>query len=74
MKLKLIQNKDIAATLGTMKQFHQSLVGFALETKYSIAKAKEKLKHKKYCHWQDTFYGSTCLNLVGNLLHDVNTA
>ena len=46
MTLTLVRNKDIAATLGTMKQPHQTLVGFALETKDALANAKEKLLRK----------------------------
>jgi len=46
MTLLLVKNKDIAATLGQMKQPHQTLVGFALETKNGIANAKEKLLRK----------------------------
>ena len=46
MELFLVQNKDIAATLGEMKQSHQALIGFALETKNGITNAKEKLQRK----------------------------
>jgi len=44
--LTLLRNKDIAATLGQMKQPHQTLVGFALETGDGLANAKEKLLAK----------------------------
>ena len=47
MTLLLVKNKDIAATLGKMKQPHQTLVGFALETKKSITDAQKKLHRKK---------------------------
>jgi len=47
MELLLVQNKDIAASLGEIKQSHQKLVGFALETKDGIMNAKEKLNRKK---------------------------
>ena len=46
MTLTLIRNRDIAATLGEMKEAHQTLVGFALETKDAIAHAKAKLIRK----------------------------
>jgi len=46
MTLKLIPNKDIAASLGAIKQPHQILAGFALETNDETKHAIEKLKHK----------------------------
>ena len=46
--LKLIPNKDIAASLGAIKQSHQILAGFALETNDETAHAVEKLKRKKF--------------------------
>ena len=46
MKLTLVRNKDIAATLGKMKLPHQLLVGFALETSDGLTQAKEKLLRK----------------------------
>jgi len=46
LTLTLVRNKDIAATLGKMKQSNQTLVGFALETKEGVANAKEKLLRK----------------------------
>lgn len=46
MMLKLIPNKDIAASLGAIKQPHQILAGFALETNDETKHAIEKLKHK----------------------------
>ena len=46
MTLTLVRNKDIAAALGKMKQPHQTLVGFALETGDGLANAKEKLLRK----------------------------
>lgn len=46
MSLNLVRNKDILAHLGTIKQAHQTLVGFALETNDAIANATSKL-HKK---------------------------
>jgi len=42
MTLTLVRNRDIAAALGKMKQPHQTLVGFALETKDAMAHAKAK--------------------------------
>ena len=44
--LSLVRNKDIAAELGKMKQKHQTLVGFALETNDGVDNAKEKLQRK----------------------------
>jgi len=46
LTLTLVRNKDIAATLGKMKLPHQTLVGFALETKDGLVNAKEKLIRK----------------------------
>lgn len=46
MTLKLVQNPDILATLGTMKQAGQTLVGFALETDNEQANAQRKLEKK----------------------------
>jgi phosphopantothenoylcysteine decarboxylase/phosphopantothenate--cysteine ligase len=37
---------DIAATLGGMKQPHQRLIGFALETESELEHAKGKLERK----------------------------
>ena len=47
LTLSLVRNKDIAATLGKMKQLHQTVVGFALETTDETANAIEKLHRKK---------------------------
>ena len=44
--LTLVRNNDIAAALGKMKLSHQTLVGFALETKDGTANAREKLQRK----------------------------
>jgi phosphopantothenoylcysteine decarboxylase/phosphopantothenate--cysteine ligase len=46
LSLELTPNPDIAATLGKMKQPHQQLIGFALETNNEILHAKEKLQNK----------------------------
>ncbi len=46
MTLTLVQNPDILATLGTMKQEGQTLVGFALETDDETANAEKKLRKK----------------------------
>ena len=45
--LRLKPTHDIAAALGRMKQPHQRLVGFALETNNEVAHAQDKLKRKK---------------------------
>ena len=46
MTLTLVQNPDILATLGSMKQPGQRLVGFALETDNELQNAEGKLKRK----------------------------
>ena len=46
MTLNLVQNPDILATLGSMKQQGQTLVGFALETDNEMANAQHKLEKK----------------------------
>ena len=46
MTLQLVQNPDILATLGGMKQEGQTLVGFALETDNELANAESKLRRK----------------------------
>lgn len=46
MTLHLVPNKDIAASLGKMKQKEQVLGGFALETQYGIQHAQSKLERK----------------------------
>jgi phosphopantothenoylcysteine decarboxylase/phosphopantothenate--cysteine ligase len=44
--LRLKPTHDIAAALGQMKQPHQHLVGFALETNDEVAHAQSKLERK----------------------------
>ena len=46
MMLHLVPNKDIAASLGAIKQEGQVLVGFALETNNETTNAESKLKRK----------------------------
>ena len=46
MTLTLVQNPDILATLGSMKQPGQTLVGFALETDNELQNAESKLQRK----------------------------
>ncbi|MCF2658278.1 bifunctional phosphopantothenoylcysteine decarboxylase/phosphopantothenate--cysteine ligase CoaBC [Parabacteroides distasonis] len=46
MVLRLIPNKDIAASLGAMKRADQRLVGFALETHDEAHHAADKLRRK----------------------------
>lgn len=46
MTLRLVQNPDILATLGQMKQAGQTLVGFALETDNELDNARHKLEKK----------------------------
>lgn len=44
--LELVQNPDIAATLGTVKRSEQRLIGFALETDRPLEHAADKLRRK----------------------------
>lgn len=46
MTISLVQNPDILASLGSMKQARQQLVGFALETDNELENAKKKLTKK----------------------------
>lgn len=46
MTLHLVSNRDIASSLGAIKQENQVLVGFALETNDEGIHAQEKLKRK----------------------------
>lgn len=46
MTLTLVQNPDILATLGKMKQEGQMLIGFALETDNEMENAQHKLERK----------------------------
>ena len=46
MTLRLVPNKDIAASLGAIKREGQVLVGFALETNNEATNAESKLKRK----------------------------
>ena len=46
LTLQLIPTHDIAAALGNMKQEHQRLVGFALETNDEETNARQKLEKK----------------------------
>ena len=48
LTLDLEKTPDIAAYLGTMKQAHQRIVGFALETNDEFANAVSKLKRKNF--------------------------
>lgn len=44
--IELVNNPDIAATLGKTKTADQLLIGFALETDNAIANAEEKIRRK----------------------------
>lgn len=44
--LRLVQNPDIAATLGAVKRPEQRLIGFALETDRPLEHAADKLRRK----------------------------
>ena len=46
MSLRLVPNKDIAASLGAIKREKQILAGFALETNNEMAHAEGKMKRK----------------------------
>ena len=46
MTLKLVQNPDILATLGSRKVEGQTLIGFALETDNELDNARHKLEKK----------------------------
>ena len=46
MDIHLVQNPDILASLGKMKQSNQCLVGFALETNDEMTNAQSKLEKK----------------------------
>jgi phosphopantothenoylcysteine decarboxylase/phosphopantothenate--cysteine ligase len=46
--IKLKPTRDIAAALGQMKQPHQRLIGFALETHDELVHAQEKRKRKNF--------------------------
>lgn len=48
INLRLVPNKDIAASLGATKREGQVLVGFALETNDEAAHAEGKLKRKNF--------------------------
>ena len=48
LSLELEKTPDIAAHLGTMKQAHQRIVGFALETNDEFNNAVSKLKRKNF--------------------------
>lgn len=54
--LQLTKTKDILKTLGTLKQQHQILVGFALETDNVI----ENAKHKLYSKNADIIFANSC--------------
>lgn len=45
-RLTLTTNPDIAASLGQMKEAHQALIGFALETNDELLNARKKLERK----------------------------
>ncbi len=46
LRIDLVKNPDIAATLGRQKQEHQRLIGFALETQEGEKHARRKLSGK----------------------------
>ncbi len=48
LKLELVKNPDIAATLGREKKNGQLLVGFALETENEVENARKKLQKKNF--------------------------
>ena len=48
LTIELVENPDIAQTLGKMKKNNQRLVGFALETNDEIANARKKIQKKNF--------------------------
>ncbi len=48
LTIELVQNPDIAATLGKQKRANQLLIGFALETHNEVENAKGKLERKNF--------------------------
>lgn len=48
LTIELVQNPDIAATLGKQKHNRQLLIGFALETNDEEANARDKLEKKNF--------------------------
>ncbi len=48
LRLELVKNPDIAASLGSKKLSGQLLVGFALETEDELANAQSKLEKKNF--------------------------
>lgn len=46
LTIELVKNKDIAAELGKIKQNHQIMIGFALETNNEVENAQQKLASK----------------------------
>lgn len=48
LTIELVENPDIAATLGRQKKENQLLVGFALETQNEEDNAKSKLERKQF--------------------------
>ncbi|HMQ48178.1 MAG TPA: bifunctional phosphopantothenoylcysteine decarboxylase/phosphopantothenate--cysteine ligase CoaBC [Saprospiraceae bacterium] len=48
LQLNLVKNPDIAASLGAIKQAHQYIVGFALETNNEEENARTKLEKKNF--------------------------
>lgn len=50
LTLQFKNTADLLAQMGRLKQPHQTLVGFALETEAGLVHAKEKLKNKG-CDW-----------------------
>lgn len=48
LTIELVQNPDIAATLGNQKNNRQLLIGFALETNDEEANARDKLEKKNF--------------------------
>lgn len=47
LRLELVRNPDIAATLGQRKQAGQKIIGFALETENGVENARGKLRRKR---------------------------
>ena len=68
LRLDLVKNPDIAATLGKQKQAHQRLIGFALETQAGEEHARRKLSRKNL----DAIVLNTLQDEGAGFQHDTN--
>jgi len=68
MRIDLVRNPDIAATLGQKKEAGQWLVGFALETNNAEANARDKMERKNL----DAIVLNTLQDAGAGFQHDTN--